>query len=210
MPGQKAVGYVRVSLEDEHPENQVIAIQEYCQRNNIELISIFQDVGVSGAHPALKRPGFKQMLSFCTVNDIRTIIMLDLTRLGRDLFDTIETMKFLLENNFNIIFVKNPEISFVGEDNEINRAVKKAILALLSAFAEVERAYIRERTKLGLQRARREGKHIGRKSKMHDPRMQELFKIIVCKEKKPYREAAQLLGLSKAQVEYWAKKLCNF
>ncbi len=58
-----AVGYARVSREDEDIENQVHAIEDYSEQNNLTLVGVFKDVGVSGARPAMERGGFKQMLN---------------------------------------------------------------------------------------------------------------------------------------------------
>jgi DNA invertase Pin-like site-specific DNA recombinase len=63
MQPQLAVGYARVSLETEDIENQAHAIDDYAKTNNLTLVGIFKDVGVSGAKPALEREGFKQMLN---------------------------------------------------------------------------------------------------------------------------------------------------
>ncbi len=43
---------------------------------------------------------------------------------------------------------------------------------------------------------------------MHDPKRQELFKILVCVQRLPYRKVAEMMGISENQVKYWAKKLC--
>lgn len=158
----RALGYVRVSLASENPENQAQAIEEYCRANGLELLKIFQDVGVSGSKPALEREGFKALLEASRLLDVKTIVIYDLTRLGRDLFDLIETYKELLEEGYNILFVKHPELN-ARPDSPIGEAVRKALLTVLGVVAELERAFIRERTRAGLERARREGKRLGRR-----------------------------------------------
>jgi len=157
----KAFGYVRVSLESENPENQEMAISEFARSNNIEVLKIFRDI-ISGAEPALERPEFSKMVRIAEELGIKNIIVYDLTRLGRDIFDVIKTLHLLIEKGFNVIFVKHPELNISSEDSYIAQTMRKAMLTLLAAFAEMERSFIRERTKAGLERARREGKHIGR------------------------------------------------
>jgi len=129
---------------------------------DLELLRIFQDVGVSGSKPAFEREGFKQLLQASKLLDVKTIVIYDLTRLGRDLFDPVETYKKLLEEGYNILFVKHPELN-AKPDSPIGEALRKALLTVLGIVAELERAFIRERTKAGMLRAKREGKHIGRK-----------------------------------------------
>jgi len=158
----RAFGYVRVSLESENPENQVKAILDFARANGIEILKVFQDIGVSGSKPAFEREGFRQLYEAARLLDVRTIVVFDLTRLGRDLFDLIETYKRLLEEGFTILFVKHPELN-AKPDSPVSEALRKAMLTLLGVVAEMERAFIAERTKAALERARAQGKRLGRK-----------------------------------------------
>ncbi|KUO93729.1 MAG: recombinase family protein [Vulcanisaeta sp.] len=58
-----AVGYARVSVESEDIGNQAHVIEDYTKTNNLTLVGVFKDVGVSGAKPALEREGFRQSLT---------------------------------------------------------------------------------------------------------------------------------------------------
>jgi len=159
----KAFGYVRVSIESENPENQVRAIEEFAKNNDIEILKVFKDVGVSGGEPALERPEFLKMVGIAEELGVKTIIVFDLTRLGRDLFDVIKTMQYLMERGFNVLFVKHSELNVMSEENSyVAQTMRKALLALLATFAEMERSFIRERTRQGIRRAREQGKHVGR------------------------------------------------
>ena len=163
MQPQLAVGYARVSLETEDIENQVHAIEDYAKNNNLTLVGVFKDIGVSGARPAMERDGFKQMLSALeAMPAIRTIIVFDITRLGRDMLDVMDTYKLLTEKGYDILFVKHPELNVV-QTSPLGEAIRKATLAMLSVTAEIERALISERTRSALARAKAMGKHIGRK-----------------------------------------------
>ncbi|AAY80023.1 recombinase family protein [Sulfolobus acidocaldarius] len=158
----KALGYARVSVEDERIENQIAEISAYAKNNGIELMKIFTDVGVSGSKPALEREGFKSLMQASELLDVKTIVIYDLTRLGRDLFDLVTTYKTLLEKGYNVLFVKHPELN-VTQSSPIGEALRKALLVLLGAVAELERAFIRERTVSGLARAKAQGVKLGRK-----------------------------------------------
>ena len=161
-PRARALGYARVSIPEERIENQIQAIRDFCKANNIELLKIFQDIGVSGSKPAFEREGFKQLLEACKLLDVKTIVIYDLTRLGRDLFDLIETYRKLLEEGYNVLFVKHPELNS-RPDSPIGESLRRALLTILGVVADLERAFIRERTIAGMLRAKREGKHIGRR-----------------------------------------------
>jgi len=163
MQPQLAVGYARVSLETEDIENQVHAIEDYAKTNGLTLVGVFRDIGVSGSKPAMERDGFKQMLSALeSMPAIRTIIVFDITRLGRDMLDVMDTYKYLTEKGYNILFVKHPELNVI-QSTPLAEAIRKATLAMLSVTAEIERALISERTKSALARAKAMGKHIGRR-----------------------------------------------
>jgi len=172
-----AVGYTRVSLEDENIENQVYEVQRFAEQNNIALVGIFKDIGVSGAKPTMEREGFKQMLNVLeSLPAVRTIIVLDLTRLGRDMIDVLNTYKYLTEKGYDILFVKHPELNVV-QASPLGETIRKATLALLGIAAEMERAFIRERTKSALARAKAQGKRIGRPLAVELPidKVQELL-----------------------------------
>jgi DNA invertase Pin-like site-specific DNA recombinase len=163
MQTQLAVGYARVSREDEDINNQVHAIEDYSEQNNLTLVGVFKDVGVSGAKPALEREGFRQLLTALeSMPAIKTIIVFDITRLGRDMLDVMDTYKYLTEKGYNILFVKHPELNVI-QSTPLGEAIRKATLAMLSVTAEIERALISERTKSALARAKAMGKHIGRR-----------------------------------------------
>jgi DNA invertase Pin-like site-specific DNA recombinase len=158
-----AVGYARVSIEGEDINNQVHAIEDYAKTNNLTLVGVFRDVGVSGAKPALEREGFRQLLTALeSMPAIKTIIIFDITRLGRDMLDVMDTYKYLTEKGYNILFVKHPELNVI-QSTPLGEAIRKATLAMLSVTAEIERALISERTKSALARAKAMGKHIGRR-----------------------------------------------
>ena len=159
-----AVGYARVSLEEENIENQVRAIEDYAKANGIQLIGIFKDVGVSGAKPALEREGFRQMLNALeNMPAVKTVIIYDISRLGRSMMDVVETYRLLTEKlGLNVLFIQHPELN-VMQNTPLGEAVRNATLALLSIAAEIERALIMERTRVGMARAKAQGKHIGRK-----------------------------------------------
>ncbi|MDT7970893.1 MAG: recombinase family protein [Vulcanisaeta sp.] len=163
QPQSLAVGYARVSREDEDINNQVHAIEDYAKTNNLTLVGVFRDIDVSGAKPALEREGFRQMLAALeSMPAIRTIIVFDITRLGRDMLDVMDTYKLLTERGYNILFIKHPELNVI-QSTPLAEAIRKATLAMLSVTAEIERALISERTKSALARAKAMGKHIGRR-----------------------------------------------
>jgi DNA invertase Pin-like site-specific DNA recombinase len=151
-------------MEDENIENQKMAIEDFAKKNGFELLGIFEDVGVSGGKPALERDGFVTMLKASEQLGVKTIIIFDISRLGRDFLDVILTLKYLEEKEFKVYFVNNPELNDVNQykDSIVGSVIRKFLIAILGFFAEMERAMIRERTKVALERAKRQGRPPGR------------------------------------------------
>ncbi|MEM1907679.1 MAG: recombinase family protein [Thermosphaera sp.] len=158
----RALGYARISVESENIDNQVLELERFAEAQGLELVEIFKDVGVSGARPAFEREGFKKLLEASKLLNVKTIIVYDLTRLGRDLFDLVNTYKALLEQGFDVLFIKHPELN-AKPGSAVSEALRKALLTMLGIVSELERAFIIERTRAGLERARREGVRLGRR-----------------------------------------------
>ena len=111
------------------------------------------------------------MLEFAKMNNIKNIIFYDVSRLGRNLEETLYELKRLLEEGYNTWFVF-PE--FLNKVND--EMMKKFIISMLAWFAELYRYDIIQRTKAGLERARREGKRIGRPPAIPDEYLKRLLR----------------------------------
>lgn len=79
----------------------------------------------------------------------------ELSRLGRNMLETLNIINELSENGISMVFVRQPELSTLGPHT-------KLLLAIYSYFAESEREYISMRTKQGLAAAKASGKQLGR------------------------------------------------
>ena len=157
------IGYVRVSRAEERPENQMLAIRRFIGENT--QIRFFTDIGVSGAVPARKRKGFRQMLRF--IFEIRqqnndeeiNLYVYEISRIGRDMFDTV-TMIRKLEKDFGVrVFSVSEKEQFLNTQEE---SVRNLILTIFAWVAERERELTRQRIFEGMRRAKLEGKRIGR------------------------------------------------
>jgi len=178
---QVAVGYARVSVASEDIENQVKNLQQYAEKNNIKLAAVFKDE-LSGASNPLEREAFKAMLKYCEDNNVRTILMLDLSRLGRSLPEAAELIKKLNEEGYRIIFTK---YDLQADPKTI--AGKAVIYALLMA-AEFERDFMLMR----LEAAKARGKTIGRPRKQVNMRKVKYY----MKKGLSIRAIAKILGVS--------------
>jgi len=100
------------------------------------------------------------MLVFYKNNDINTIIFYDVSRLGRNLEETLYELKRLIEEGYNMYFIY-PD--FLNQIND--PMMKKFVASMFVWFAELYRYDIIQRTKAGMLRAKPQGKHIGRPRK---------------------------------------------
>jgi hypothetical protein len=107
-----AVGYAMVSIKEENIENQVLEIERFAKSMGYILIEVFKDIGISDSVPTFQREGFRNMLTWLetTPKVVRTIIVYDLTRLGRNAKDIMEVYDHLTSRGYNILFVKTAQL----------------------------------------------------------------------------------------------------
>lgn len=149
------IGYVRVSTQEQNGENQRMILIDA----GVPEDCIFTDHGVSGTIPARKRTGFKKVLSYIADNPgVKYLYIYELSRLGRTTYETISIIQDLEEAGITV-WSLSPNESFTRSED---KAVRQLMIMILSWVAERERANLVERTKAGLDRAKSEGKKLGR------------------------------------------------
>ena len=149
------IGYVRVSTQEQNADNQKMILIE----SGIPEDCIFVDHGVSGTVPARKRSGFKKVLEYIKDNKgVKFLYVYELSRLGRTTYETISIIQDLEEAGITVWSLSPNEAFTRSED----KAVRQLLVMILSWVAERERSNLVERTKAGLDRAKAEGKQLGR------------------------------------------------
>lgn len=149
-------GYIRVSTDKQTVQNQKLAIKEYARINRLHNIKWFSET-ISGTKNYRKRK-IGELMDIVAENDI--IIITELSRLGRSMFMILEMIQFFIHKKVKVIAIKE---GFTIEDN----IQSKVLIFAFSLSAELERTLLSERTKLGLERARKQGKQIGRRKGQH-------------------------------------------
>jgi DNA invertase Pin-like site-specific DNA recombinase len=143
-------GYGRVSTAGQTVENQRLELE----RAGVGMDFWLADEGVSGAVPAMQRPQFKVLLD--RIRPGEALIVGKLDRLGRDAIDVLQTVRTLADRAISV-----KVLNLGGVD--LTSPAGKMLLHMLAAVAEMERDLLVERTQAGLQRARAEGKKLGRR-----------------------------------------------
>ena len=148
-----AIGYVRVSTEDQAKEgvsldNQKSKIEAYCQLKDLELSEIVEDAGISAKN--LKRPGVQKVLRMARKKQVDAIVVYKLDRIFRSTVDALETTKMF--DKWGVSFHS------IEETLDTQSAMGRFFFTLTAALAEMERRIIGERTKAALahKRAKRE------------------------------------------------------
>ena len=147
------IAYTRVSTDDQTCENQRRAIEG---RYNVS--KVYSDDGVSGAIPAAQRPAMASLLAYVREGD--TVVVAAIDRLGRDTIDVLTTVQALKTKSVSVVSMR--------EGFDLATDAGKLMLTMLAAVAELERSNMKARQMAGLERARAEGRNLGRKKAIDD------------------------------------------
>ncbi|MBX7491228.1 recombinase family protein [Helicobacter turcicus] len=146
------VGYVRVSTNHQDLKSQVMEIERYCKENSLLLDKLFK-VKTSSSQSQQKRR-VSELKAMLKQGD--TLIITELSRLGRDMFEVVILILELIKNKVNLVFTKQKEL------NDLSYVTTKLLLILHAFFAENEKEMIKKRSYAGLLKARENGKILGR------------------------------------------------
>src|SRR6202023_2378248 len=154
----RAAIYARVSTFDQEPENQLQELRRYAEARAWTAVE-YVDRGVSGAKD--RRAALDRLVADAKRRRFDVLVVWRLDRLGRNLRHLITLLEEL--QALGIAFVS------LNEGIDAPTPASKLQMHILGAIAELERARIAERVKAGLQRARAQGKRLGRPRKSPAP-----------------------------------------
>jgi len=153
---KKVAIYARVSSTTSNPENQLIELRQSAKRNDWIVVKEYVDFGVSGAKGRDKRPQFDACLKSAVRKEIDVVMFWSIDRASRSLQHLVEMM--------NDLHSKNVDMYFHQQSLDTTSASGRAMFSMCAVFAEFERGVIRERILASHNRARAEGRKIGRPS----------------------------------------------
>jgi DNA invertase Pin-like site-specific DNA recombinase len=150
---QAAVGYVRVSTEDQtlSVESQRDRLAAWCRERGLPLVAVYEDVGVSGGVALDKRPGLMAALDSLSTGWVLVAVKRD--RLARDTMNAA-----MIERLAERAGARVQTCDGAGEGDSPEAVLLRT---MIDAFAQYELALIRGRTKLGLARKRARGEKTG-------------------------------------------------
>jgi len=152
--------YLRVSTASQTVDNQTQELERLAALRGWTIVATFRDEGISGAKGRDGRPALDQMLKAATRREFDLVAVWSIDRLGRSLQHLVTTV--------NDLHTQGVQLYFHQQAIDTTTPSGKLMFGVFSSFAEFERDLIRERIKLGVERARKEGKKLGRPSSVTD------------------------------------------
>ncbi len=150
---EKNVLYARVSGGKQEALNQLLQLREYVAKKGGKIVKEYVDI-ISGKEKS--RPAYDQMFKDASKRLFDVVVFWDLSRFSRagTLF-TLQKLKELESHNVEWESYQEQYLRSTGD-------FKDVVISIMATLAKIEREKISERTKAGLQRARLEGKILGR------------------------------------------------
>jgi site-specific DNA recombinase len=147
---EKAIGYVRVSTEEQSREGVSLEAQQeriraYATLRGLELTHIFREEGISGKVPLRQRPEGAKLVQELTKKRTQHLLTLKLDRLFRSAEDALGQAKQWDKNKVALHI-----IDMGGSTIDTASAMGKMFFTMMAGFAEMERNLISERTKTAL------------------------------------------------------------
>src|SRR5712691_346314 len=184
----KAALYVRVSTLDQNTENQAIELRRYVEARGWTAVE-YRDHGVSGAKE--RRPALDELVADAKRRKFDVLVCWRLDRLGRNLRHLVTLIDELTAVGVGF--------ASLGEGIDTQTPAGRLQLHILAALAEFERERIRERVMAGLQRARTQGRTLGRpKSALPLDRLTSVTHLSLT-------DAAAALSVSRSTLKRWRR-----
>ena len=183
MEKKTAVIYARVSSvgDRQSTDRQVKDLSDYALYKKMEVRKVFEE-HISGAKKNEERPVLCQTLEYCKENCISTLLVSELSRMGRNAFEVLASVKQLLDCGINL-YIQKEQFNLLGDDGKPS-LFAPIMLATLSTCAQLERENITFRLQSGRKQYVAKGGRLGRKPGS--------IKTVEQK-KEEYREAIMLL-----------------
>ena len=155
---KRAALYLRVSRNEQTIENQRLELERVAKAKGWKIVSVFKDEGVSGTFGRGVRSQYDAMLKKGVQAQHDVVMAWDVSRLSRSLSDLVQTLEELHACGIDL-YLHQQAI-------DTTTPAGKAMFQMCGVFAEFEKGILSERVKAGLNRAKQEGKVLGRPLKI--------------------------------------------
>ena len=182
--------YLRVSTTTQTTENQKRELEAIAAKSGWNIVAFYEDFGISGAKGKHQRPSFKKLMDDATRRKFDIIAAWSIDRLGRSLQDLVVFL-----NEVNALGI---DLYLHQQAIDTSTPAGKLIFHVCSVFAEFERSIISERVISGLERAKAQGKQLGR-PKINDKARETVISLL--KEGFGMLKTAQIAGVGTGTVQ---------
>jgi DNA invertase Pin-like site-specific DNA recombinase len=152
--GKRIAIYARVSTGEQDPDNQLHELRAVAERMGWLVVAEYVDHGISGAKGREQRPAYDELYGAVVRREVDLVMAWSVDRLGRSLQRLVALLSDLQ--------AKGIDLYLHQQGIDTTTPAGKAMFQMCGVFAEFERAMIRERVKAGVERARAQGKTLGR------------------------------------------------
>lgn len=161
MDRPTAIGYVRVSTEEQVREGVSVSAQEskiraYADLHGLNLVAVYRDEGVSAGKPLASRPSGVELLARIKGGEAGHVIAMKLDRLFRDAVDCLQTAR-----EWDAAGIAMHLIDLGGQTVNTGSAMGRFFMTVMAGAAEMERNLVRERTAAALAHKRDRGERLG-------------------------------------------------
>ncbi len=212
METKRAIIYARVSSvgDRQNTERQISDLTRYAEFSNLTVARVFEEY-ISGAKRNMERPILLEAIEYARSEGITQILISELSRLGRNAFEVLSTVKDMIDAGINIYFQKE-QFSLLDEEGKPS-LFAPVMIATLSTCAQLERENIKFRLNSGRANYIAKGGKLGRKkgSVKSEEAMREQYKEVIMLLKKGYavRNIAKLQGIGISTVQRIKNQFIN-
>ena len=200
----KAVIYARVSSvgDRQNTDRQISDLLNYVEYQKLKLSKVFEE-HISGAKKNSERPILQQAIEFCKSNGISILLVSELSRLGRNAFEVLATVKDLIDSGINL-YMQKEQLTLLDAEGKPT-LFAPIMIATLSTCAQLERENIKFRLNSGRKLYIERGGKLGRKigSIKTTEQKREEYRDIISYLKRGYsvRNVAKLSGKGISTVQ---------
>ena len=186
----KVAIYTRVSTLDQTIDNQLIELRDHCSKMGWEIVKEYADEGLSGTLSREKRPALNSLIKDAYRKRFDSVVCWDISRIGRSMKELVLFLSDMKDKGVGICSVRQ------GFDT--STSMGEIMFQFVGILSSWEREMIRERTLAGLERAKSEGKTLGRRKVTNDTMTTKILELRTAK--KSIREIASEVGVSRGTV----------
>lgn len=194
----KIYGYVRTSTKEQNAERQILALKNF----GVDLIFIDQQSGKD-----FNRPQYKKLLRTLKADDVLVVKSID--RLGRNYAEILDQWRFITkEKSVAVVVLDSPLLDTRKNKDIFGALVADLVLQIMSAFAQIELDFIKQRQAEGIAAAKARGVKFGRQPLPRPDNYSDIYSLWKA-GKLSARKAAKLLGVSHFTFSRWTKQDAN-